>query len=133
MPPLLLLLVVLTLVPAGARADLADIRGVWEPSSRNYYGLGNLVLGRKSLTWGSCKSVPYKILKEEQGAIFLEVLRDSGCRPRGTERFLILDPTYNGLEVSICDNADEFPKPAKDRSCSWGILTKRVSSDRSNK
>ena len=111
---------------AGEGARLPDeVLGEWSPLSENYWQYGRLAIERDTLTWGTCVEEPYRVLRSTDSAWLIELVRSPGCPFRGPETNLWLEISERGLILSRCQEPNEIEKPLRERSCGWGILTKR--------
>jgi hypothetical protein len=101
--------------------------GRWTPRGRFYEQLGDLTISRETVTWSksTCAQVPYRVLRTEGRASLVEVLRPASCRLNGEASFLIIEPSDQQLELSICWEKAQFGKPRAERLCTWGLLIKR--------
>jgi hypothetical protein len=101
------------------------VLGAFTPHSRNYWSLGELVVRRDTLSWGTCVEVPYRLLATRGAESLIQLLRSPPCVLRGESSFLILERSSRFLEVAICGEKAEFDRERRERSCSWGTLAKK--------
>ena len=113
-----------SLFAAPVCAEVAhSLVGVWEPGSRNYWGHGDLIIKKNTITWANCKEVPFTTLRVKGETYYVELDSSRPCTFHGrVSSFLILQVDGNKLEVSICDKQEELNKEPMKRLCSWGIL-----------
>jgi hypothetical protein len=101
------------------------LMGTFSPYSRSYRQLGELIITADVLSWGRCQQVKYRVFRQRQGAYYIEQEAMPACKFVDRSTYLVLIPTNDGLELSICPERDEFDKPEDTRLCSWGVLYKK--------
>lgn len=99
--------------------------GTWTPYSEGYQGFGDLTIGPDFLTWGTCLEARYRLFRTRDSTHYLELLRLPPCKFGFHASFLVLVPSNEGLEVSVCREKDEFNRASTRQFCSWGILYRK--------
>ena len=123
------ILLVLLLASASACAQSSTlpeaVLGEWQPYGEGYRQFGDLSIAGDTLSWGNCRQARYRVYRWRDSTYYVELLHSPPCKFGFEASFLVVVMSDRGIEVSICRERDEFDRPATERFCARGLLTKK--------